>query len=292
MNVATIKELLKDVDATIDKSIEEHLTELNGELMLSSGMVIGVEGLLADFNITPSNIASKLVSIGKNLYSFSKTVKEVTVNQIVSEKYLTDKFSNVLNAIQNISTSRAYVQNVPTFEEQRKRFLAIIKTVGYIEKAANSHINNLPYGDGFLDGIVSNCGGVVKLVKASEGSSFKNLKWFPPSLTEYEIKSSPWASASNMNQIKALAITCKYDMTEKLSKAADVLVKRCEEARDDLQNEGHDDSYSDNNEVANIYTMAYMVGKAIRQLHRDGIQNEVNKFAVTYLGRLKNFKYT
>jgi hypothetical protein len=35
-----------------------------------------------------------------------------------------------------------------------------------------------------------------------------------------------------------------------------------------------------------------MVGKAIRQLHRDGIQNEVNKFAVTYLGRLKNFKYT
>lgn len=284
----------------IRNRIEKDLTELNGIMFLKTGVVVGLEEYtLAQFKKDAVFFSKKLYKISKDLYTLSINVKDFILNRIVSEKAIHNKANMLFSAISNKAGHRAYVKNVPFFQEQRTRFLSLIKLVEFIENSAKMDVNQFPDMDGYIENISKISGGVLKLTKPSEGSTFKNLKWNPPTLENYEISQSPWAQKSNIDQVKGLAITCKYDMVEKLKAASLTIAKRCNAARKEIADtastyNNEEDEYASSmthDEIAKMYTLAYTVEKAIKQTLTQGLQKEINVFTNTYLSRLQNFKY-
>lgn len=279
--------------------IEKDLTELNGIMFLKSGIVVGLEGYsLAKFKNDVVSLSKQLFKISKDLYTLSINVKDFILNKIVSEKVIHDKIDKLLSAIANKSGRRAYVKSVPTFQTQRTRLLNMIKLVEYIENSANMDVDQLPDMDSYIENIAKMSGGVLKLTKPAEGSTFKNLKWNQPILENYEISQSPWATKSNLDQIKGLALTCKYDMVEKLKAASLIIARRCNNARKEISDAvtytTSEDEYTTSmtqDEIAKMYILAYTIEKAIKQTLTQGLQKEINTFINTYLSRLHNFKY-
>lgn len=265
--------------------LERTLTILHGELLIKGGLYPSLEGEDIELG-KPKSIAKKLVTASKNLYAFTKAVKDIVVNKIVSEKLVIERSITTTKTIQEITAQKAFVDKVPTYEVQRKRFMGLIAAADYVQGLATSGtVADLDYS--LLDNIVEKSNGVLKITKPSEGSSFKNLTWTPPELTRYEIKTSRWASNSGMQEMQSLALTCKYQAVDKLTEVAKTLVKRCESARADLYGQGLTDDETD--EMAKLLNTTYLIGKAIKQLIREGIEKEVNTFTIKYLGRLKKF---
>jgi hypothetical protein len=280
--------------------LELDITDLQGDLFLSSDMVVGTESL-QQFMSDAGKIGAKILKISKDLFYFSLNVKDFIMNKIVSEKMIHDKSAKVLGVIRQTTMKRAYVQQVPSFQNQRARFLNLIKVVNYIQKVSTQPIESFPQGDAFIDNIVDLAGGVFAITTPSKGSSFKNLKWNPPALTDYEVLHSPWNNESNMNQIKGLSLTCKYDMVEKLKATSIEMAKRCEKAAKDYSQqmgsfyeEDEDDGMERErlqSEMAALYTLGYSIGKATRQVLKEGLQKEINMFTTKYLSRLAKLKY-
>jgi|BioPla2DNA2_1021312.scaffolds.fasta_scaffold12679_3 hypothetical protein len=286
--------------AQLRMRIERDLTELNGMMFVDSGVIYSVEAFdLKKFGKDTVKFGKLLYQVSKDLYALSVNVKDFVLNKIVSEKVIHDKANMLLAAIHNKQGHRAYVAKVPFFQEQRGRFLSLIKVVELIEDTAKRDVSNLPDMDRFIEEIAQTSGGVLKAVPPSKGSTFKNLKWSPPTLESYEISQSPWAQKANIDQIKSLAITCKYDMVEKLKAASLIIAKRCNDARKEIASvastyDNEEDEYASNqhsNEIANMYTLAYTVKKAIDQTLTQGLQKEINIFTNTYLTRLQKLKY-
>lgn len=280
--------------------LELNITDLQGDLFLNNNMVVGTESL-QQFMSDAGKIGAKILKLSKDLFYFSLNVKDFIMNKIVSEKMIHDKSAKVLGVIRHATMKRAYVQQVPSFQNQRMRFLNLIKVVNYIQKVSTQPIESFPHGDSFIDNIVDLAGGVFIITTPSKGSSFKNLKWNPPALTDYEVLHSPWNNESNMNQIKGLSLTCKYDMVEKLKATSTEMAKRCEKAAKDYSQqmgpfyeEDEDDGMERErlqNEMATLYTLGYSIGKATRQVLKEGLQKEINMFITKYLSRLSKLKY-
>jgi hypothetical protein len=280
--------------------LERNLTELNGMMFVDSGIIYAVEAFdFKKFGKDTVKFGKLLYQVSKDLYALSVNVKDFVLNKIVSEKVIQDKANMLLSAIANKQGHRAYVTKVPFFQEQRNRFLSLIKVVELIEDTAKRDANSLPDMDRFVEEIANMSGGVLKAVPPAKGSTFKNLKWNPPTLESYEISQSPWAQKSNIDQVKGLAITCKYDMVEKLKVASLTIAKRCNDARKEIASiastyDNEEDEYASSqhsNEIANMYTLAYTVKKVINQTLTQGLQKEINIFTNTYLTRLQKFKY-
>lgn len=276
--------------------LEQDLTQVNGLLLLRDNLIIASnEGLIKDISTSVVDIAKFLAKTTVSLYKFSKDLKDFITNSIVSEQRIHDRCALLLDRIKTITNKRAYVKNVPTLQQQRTRFLNLIKVVEYVETAASYSTDNFPPGDSFIENVARISGGLLTITRPSEGSTFKNLEWNEPEVTSYEITQSPWANEYNVNQLKALAITCKYDMADKLKNAATIIAKRCDVAKRNYTANAPDDddnTYSSiDTELANIYTISYMVSKAVKQILKQGLQKEINTFTNTHISRLISFIY-
>lgn len=287
-------------ELTLANEIEKELTDINGLLFISSDVIVSNESYhLSNFVKDIKTIGIKLYKVSIKLYKFSKFIRDFAINKIVSEKKIHENFNALAGAVGDIHMARAYVRGVPTFQDQRARFLGLIRVVDYIEKSADIPVESMPNADMYIENIAKLSNGVLKISRPDEGSTFKNLSWAPPNVLEYDLKGSPWASISNLDQIKNLSIKCKYDMAEKLQSAANKIAKRCDESRAQYGSSlgGYDDTENSmeyehmQNEMAAIYSLSYSIEKAIRQCMAEGLRKEVNTFTNKYLVKLKRYEY-
>lgn len=289
-----------DNELTLVNDIEKELTDINGLLFINSGVLVSNESYhITNFVKDIKTIGIKLYKVSIKLYKFSKAIRDFAVNKIVSEKKIHENFNMLADAVGDIHMTRAYVEDVPTFQEQRARFLGLMRIVDYIEKSAGMSVNSMPTGDTYIENIAKLSNGVLTISKPDEGSTFKNLTWKAPNLVEYDLKGSPWANVRNLDQIKNISIKCKYDMVDKLQLAANKIAKRCDEARDEYSNSlgGYDDQNNTGEyeriqyEMAALYSLSYSIEKAIQQTMSEGLRKEVNTFTNKYLVRLKKYEY-
>lgn len=292
--------MTQEEQLTLMDEIEQELTDIQGSVFIANDMYGSTEKI--DFKKIIQGLkttSKRLYELSARMYRFSKSVKDFAMNKIVSEKTIHLNFNNMAKSIQDIQLHRAYVSKVPTFQVQRSRFLGLIKLVGHIEEMSKNPADSLPDGERFMNRLADLSNGVLIVSKANPGSDFKNLKWNPPQLMDYEIKTSPWYNTNNVDTMRNLALTCKYDMAEKLQDISRTIVDRCEEARkgfssdmgsyDDMDDMG---SYQDmDQEMSNVYSLSYYLEKAIMQTMTEGLRKEVNIFTNTYVKRLSKFKF-
>lgn len=291
--------------------IEKELTNIQSQLLIRDGVIVISTEAYEDYGQSKSTkYLQEAKTLGKNiwklslkLYDFSKQAKDFILNKIVSEKFIVNKLGTLKMAVNNFEHQRGFVSNVPTFDEQRKRFLNIIKVVEYIEKISNTStisINDFPSSDSIMDNIEQITGGAIYVSKAKAESSYRNLAWRAPQLTSFEITQSDWVKDQNMEQIKGLALTCKFSMSEKLIKVSEKISARCKQfikehrhamSTYDPDNE-NDESERTNleSELAGMYSFAYSIEKIVRQVLTQGIQKEINTFSNIYLSRLSRIK--
>lgn len=242
-------------------------------------------GILSEEAISFTGIKEGIVkgikSVGGSLAKFAAWVHNTIQNKTVSEKYIIKKFTKLEHTLADSETSRGYVKDVPTFEEVQKRLAGILNACGYIKDLSTNEQGS--YDDSVFDRIVQMSNGVFKADVPYEGSSYRNLKWDPPKLTQYEVIKSPWNNASNLQRLRNLTVEVKYQSLEDLATAASSLVKKCSQFRD--EGAYSNDEYG---EVAQTYNAAYVINKLVKQINA-AINKEVNTLCIQYITRLIHF---
>ena len=274
-------------------SLEADLIELHQYLKLSRltaeelkdpalRSIISVESI--DIHKVHQGIVSTTKRIGDKLAKFAAWINDTIRNKTVSEKYIIKKFAALEEALTKVDTSRVYVEDVPTYDQAQTRILGIIHVCEYVKELSSKEDTTAGYNDSVFEKLALASKGVMKLDAPYGGSTYRNLSWNPPKLTEYELLRSPWAIPINLQKLRNLTIQAKYESLEDLGDAAKMLAKRCAAFKEETPYE-----VPDYNEVANTYNAAYVINKATKQIEK-AITREVNNLVINTLTRLIHYK--
>ena len=229
-------------------------------------------------------IVSSAKSIGSNLAKFAAWVHNTLQNKTVTEKYILKRFTKLEQTLSTAETSRGYVKDVPTYEVVQKRLVGILQVCDFIKELSSQQDTTGGYNDGIFEKVALVSNGVLKLTAPYTDTTYRNLEWVKPTLSNYEVIKSPWNNSNNLQKLRNLVIQAKYESLEDLAAAAKVLAKRCSKFREET-------AYAapDYNEVANTYNAAYVINKMIKQINQ-AINKEINTLVISYITQLINYK--
>ena len=274
-------------------SLEEELTILRQYLKLDTLTPMTIDrlyemGILSEEAIdivkVRKGIVSSAKSVGIHLAKFSAWVYNSLKNKSVTEKYIIKRFAKLEDALTHAPTTRAYVEDVPTYEVVQKRLVGILQVCQHLKELSSKEDTNGGYTDGMFEQIALLSNGVLKLSAPYSGTTYRNIEWQKPALTKYEVLKSPWNNSANIQKIRNLTVDAKYESLEDLAQAAKTLSKRCSQFK-----EGDEYSAPDYNDVANTYNAAYVINKMIRQINQ-AINREVNALTISYITNLIHYK--
>ena len=274
-------------------ALEEELSTLSQYLKLNTLTPLTLEdlhkvGILSEEAVDivkiRKGIVSSAKSIGSNLAKFAAWVHNTLQNKTVTEKYILKRFTKLEQTLSSAETSRGYVKDVPTYEVVQKRLVGILQVCDFIKELSSQQDTTGGYNDGIFEKVALVSNGVLKLTAPYTDTTYRNLEWVKPILSNYEVLKSPWNNSNNLQKLRNLVIQAKYESLEDLAAAAKVLAKRCSKFREET-------AYTapDYNEVANTYNAAYVINKMIKQINQ-AINKEVNTLVISYITQLINYK--
>ena len=274
-------------------ALEEELSTLSQYLKLNTLTPLTLEdlhkaGILSEEAVDIVKIRRGIVSsaknIGSSLAKFAAWVHNTLQNKTVTEKYILKRFAKLEQTLSSAETSRGYVKDVPTYEVVQKRLVGILQVCDFIKELSSQQDTTGGYNDGIFEKVALVSNGVLKLTAPYTDTTYRNLEWVKPTLSNYEVLKSPWNNSNNLQKLRNLVIQAKYESLEDLAAAAKVLAKRCSKFREET-------AYTapDYNEVANTYNAAYVINKMIKQINQ-AINKEVNTLVISYITQLINYK--
>ena len=274
-------------------ALEEELSTLSQYLKLNTLTPLTLEdlhkvGILSEEAVDIIKIRKGIVSsaknIGSSLAKFAAWVHNTLQNKTVTEKYILKRFAKLEQTLSGAETSRGYVKDVPTYEVVQKRLVGILQVCDFIKELSSQQDTTGGYNDGIFEKVALVSNGVLKLTAPYTDTTYRNLEWVKPTLSNYEVLKSPWNNSNNLQKLRNLVIQAKYESLEDLAAAAKVLAKRCSKFREET-------AYAapDYNEVANTYNAAYVINKMIKQINQ-AINKEVNTLVISYITQLINYK--
>lgn len=252
--------------------------------------LIGNEGFIAK---TASGIAHAAKSLAISMNNFAKWLHDSIRDKVVTEKYIHNKFGKLSQSIASIKETRAYVDNVPTFDIIEKRLVSLLQLIDYIvDLSKKDKIEESV--DSIIQKVVLKSGGTLKIGTSRADTPYSNIQWNEAPLTEYDIKSSKWSDSHQIEKLKNLMLKCKYESVDDLAKAATLIAKKCTAVSTTAESDpgyGYEEpTEPDYNQMAESYNVSYIVGKLIRQVYSQGIQKEINMVAICYLYRLTKYE--
>ena len=274
-------------------ALEEELSTLSQYLKLNTLTPFTLEdlhkvGILSEEAVDIVKIRRGIVSsaknIGSSLAKFAAWVHNTLQNKTVTEKYILKRFTKLEQTLSSAETSRGYVKDVPTYEVVQKRLVGILQVCDFIKELSSQQDTTGGYNDGIFEKVALVSNGVLKLTAPYTDTTYRNLDWVKPTLSNYEVLKSSWNNSNNLQKLRNLVIQAKYESLEDLAAAAKVLAKRCSKFREET-------AYTapDYNEVANTYNAAYVINKMIKQINQ-AINKEVNTLVISYITQLINYK--
>lgn len=279
-------------DDVVFTSMEEALIQFQQYLQLSRlsneelqdpalQSLLSVEAI--DIHKVKHSIISSAKNVGSKLAQFAAWVHDTLKSRVVSERYIVKRFAELDESISRADTTRAYVEDVPTFETVQTRLIGIIQVCEYVKELSSKQDTTAGYSDGMFEKLAITSKGVLKLDTPYGNTTYRNLSWNPPIKDKYELLRSPWSLPVNTQKIRNLVIQAKYDALDDLGKAAKVLAKRCSSFKEETMYEA-----PDYNEVANTYNAAYVINKATKQIEK-AITREINNLMITTMARLIHY---
>lgn len=250
--------------------------------------IVGEEGLTVKEMIIKTTRG--LGHVRDGLVNFVTWLDKVFRSTMVSEKYIVNKYSILQNKIQTAELSHIYAKNVPTYDVVTKRLSAILTISNFLKHLSEQEKPKVD--DSVFTTIVTRSEGLIAISAPYKDGGYNNLVWKAPELKEYEIKSSPWAKASNIQKVRNLTVAAKYSAFEKVGSAAKSLKKKCDKLIDNesaTPEYAYDSGYNEQVDTADTYNAVYVISKLTKQLN-DIFNKEINTLMITYISRLIKYK--
>lgn len=281
-----------NIDVQEMVALEEELSTLFQYLKLDTLTSLTLDelhqvGILSEEAIDMVKVRKGIVNsaknVGNSLAKFAAWVHNTLQNKTVTEKYILKRFAKLEQALSSAETSRGYVKDVPTYDVIQKRLVGILQVCDFIKELSSQQDTTGGYNDGIFEKVALTSNGVLKLTAPYSDSTYRNLEWSKPQVSNYEVLKSPWNNATNLQKLRNLVVEAKYESLEDLASAAKVLAKRCSKFREET-------AYAapDYNDVANTYNAAYVINKMVKQINH-AINKEINTLVISYITHLINY---